>query len=262
MIKVVNLRKSFNGQEVLRGVNLEIPKGKRTAIIGRSGCGKSVLLKHLVGLIRPDDGEIYVDGVEITKLRKRELNRIRRKFGMVFQGSALFDSMTILENVAFPLRELTDLKEDEIVERVVNMLRQVGLAGMEGKYPEEISGGMKKRVGIARALILKPEFIFFDEPTTGLDPIMERTIHQLIGLKPVMERAVSRLLKKVTDTVPHTDILVSHNIKEVLEVSHTVAMLHDGIIIEHTTPEELMKSSNPVVQQFISGSIEGPIQLY
>lgn len=262
MIKVINLRKSFNGQEVLKGVNLDIPKGKRTAIIGRSGCGKSVLLKHLVGLIKPDSGEIYVDDVDIAKLGKGELNRIRRKFGMVFQGGALFDSMTVFENIAFPLRELADIKEDEIFERVMDMLKQVGLAGMEYKYPEEISGGMKKRVGIARALILKPEFVFFDEPTTGLDPIMERAIHQLIGLKPLMEKAVSQLLKKSTDTVQHTDILVSHNIKEVLEVSHTVAMLHDGVIIEHTTPEGLMKSSNPIIRQFISGSIEGPIQLY
>ncbi len=262
MIKIVNLRKTFNGQEVLRGVNLEIPKGKRTAIIGRSGGGKSVLLKHLVGLVKPDEGEIYVNGVDITKLKGKELDRIKRKFGMVFQGAALFDSLTVIDNIAFPLRELTDIKEDEIIDRSMNILRQVGLVGMENKYPDELSGGMRKRVGIARALVIRPEFMFFDEPTTGLDPITERAIHQMIGLNPITEKAVSKMIGKCTDIHECTDVLVSHNIKEVLEISHKVAMLHEGRIIEDTTPKELLKSSNPVVKQFISGNIEGPIHLY
>ena len=261
MIKVVNLRKSFNGQEVLKGVNLEIPTGKRTAIIGRSGGGKSVLLKHLVGLIKPDSGEIYVDGVDITKLKGKELNEVKKKFGMVFQGAALFDSLTVLDNVAFPLRELTDMKEEEIIENAREILREVGLEGMEHKYPDEISGGMRKRVGIARALIIRPKYLFFDEPTTGLDPITERAIHQLIGLNPLMEMAVKKMVGKCHEEAKCTDIVVSHNIKEVLEISHKVAMLHDGVIVEETTPEGLLKSTNPVVKQFISGNIEGPIKL-
>lgn len=248
MIEVVNLRKSFNGQEVLKGLNLEIQSGERIAIIGSSGGGKTVFLKHLVGLLRPDSGEIYINGVEITRLKAKELNRIKRRFGMVFQGSALFDSLTVLGNVAFPLNELTDLKEEEIIRQAKEVLKEVGLAGMEDKYPEELSGGMKKRVGIARALITKPEFIFFDEPTTGLDPIMATAIHEL--------------MKRCTRLLHSTEILVSHNIKEVLEMSHRVAMLHDGVITESATPEGLLKSSNPAVKQFLSGSIEGPIQPY
>jgi phospholipid/cholesterol/gamma-HCH transport system ATP-binding protein len=248
MIKIVNLRKSFNGYEVLKGVNMEIPKSKITAIIGRSGGGKTILLKHLIGLVKPDSGEIYIDDVDITKLKGKELNKIKRKFGMVFQGGALFDSLTVLENVTFPLRELTGQKEDEIVEMALGILKQIGLAGIEHKYPDEISGGMKKRVALARALILRPEFMFFDEPTTGLDPIVENAIHQLI--------------KKCMGIVPCTDVLVSHNIGEVLSLSDRVAMLHEGVIIESSTPEEIVKSPNPVVQQFLYGSTEGPIQLY
>ena len=200
MIKVVNLRKSFNGQEVLRGVNLEIPAGKTMAIIGRSGGGKTILLKHLVGLMKPDSGEIYVNRVDITKLKAKDLNKIKAKFGMLFQGAALFDSLTIFENVAFPLRELTNLKEDEIREMAFKALKEVGLIGMEQKYPDEISGGMKKRVGLARAIIRNPEVMFFDEPTTGLDPIMGNTIHQLI--------------RKCTSMVQCTEVMVSHNIEE------------------------------------------------
>ncbi len=249
MIRIVDLRKSFNGFEVLKGVSLEIPRGKTTAIIGQSGGGKSVLLKHLVGLIRPDSGEIYVDDVEITKLRGKELDKIKRKFGMVFQGAALFDSLTVLENVTFPLMELTDMDEGEIRKQAMGLLREIGLAGMGEKYPDEISGGMKKRVGLARALIMRPEFMLFDEPTTGLDPVVENAIHQL------MKECMGGM-------VECTDILVSHNIGEVLKISDWVAMLHEGVIIESSTPEGLVKSPNPVVQQFIYGSTEGPIQLF
>jgi len=245
MIKVVNLRKTFNGQEVLKGVNLEIPSGKTTAIIGRSGEGKSVLLRHLMGLMKPDSGEIYVNNVDITKLKGKELNTIKKTFGVLFQGAALFDSLTIFENVAFPLRELTELKEDEIREVVFKAFKEIGLTGTEQKYPDEISGGMKKRVGLARALIRHPEVMFFDEPTTGLDPITETAIHQLI--------------RHCMNMIQCTEVLISHDIQEVLKLSHKVAMLHDGVIIEETTPEELVKSPNPAVRQFLSGSLEGPI---
>jgi phospholipid/cholesterol/gamma-HCH transport system ATP-binding protein len=248
MIKVVNLRKSFNGHEVLKGVSMEIPKGKVTAIIGRSGGGKSVLLKHLVGLEKPDSGEIYVDGVDITKIKGKKLHEVKRKFGMVFQGSALFDSLTVLDNVAFPLRELTDMTEDEIISMSMGMLKETGLARMDGKYPDEISGGMRKRVALARALVMRPEYMFFDEPTTGLDPIVENAIHQLMGT--------------CMSKIQCTDVLISHNIGEVMTIADRIAMLHNGVIIESSTPQELVKSSNPAVQQFLIGSTEGPIQIY
>lgn len=239
MIKIVDLKKSFDGQEVLRGVNLEIPDGKTTAIIGPSGIGKTVLLKHLVGLLKPDSGEIYVDGVEITGLKGKALNSIKRRFSMVFQGSALFDSLTVLENVTFPLMELTDLKEEEIRKVSMGILMRVGLKGMEDKYPDEISGGMKKRVGIARALITRPEVIFFDEPTTGLDPIVAGAIHLL--------------MKECINERRATSVIVSHNIKEVLELSDIIAMLHNGVIIECTSPEGLLRSEDPAIKQFIRG---------
>ena len=248
MIEVIDLRKSFDGQEVLRGVNLTINKGETTTIIGRSGGGKSVLLKHLIGVIRPDSGHIIVDGEDITRLSRRELKRVKRKFGMVFQFAALFDFLTVLDNIAFPLRELSDLPEEEIVKRAREMIRMIGMAGMEDKYPDEISGGMAKRVGIARALVMRPEYMFFDEPTTGLDPIVENNIHQL--------------MTSCTAEVECTDIVISHNIAEVMKISDKVAMLHEGEIIACGTPDEMAESTNPVVQQFLAGSPEGPIQIY
>ena len=242
MIKIVDLRKSFDGQEVLRGVNLEIPGGKRTAIIGRSGCGKSVLLKHIIGLLKPDRGWIYIDGEEITRLKGEGLNRIKRKFGVVFQGGALFDSLTIYENVAFPLKELTHLGDKEIRERVEGILEEVGLLEMKDKYPDEISGGMRKRVAIARAIIMEPEILVFDEPTTGLDPVTTKTIHTL--------------MMGCSKKTGCTEIIVTHRIKEVLEIAHFVAMLHEGRIIEFTTPKELIASKNPIVRDFITGKAD------
>jgi phospholipid/cholesterol/gamma-HCH transport system ATP-binding protein len=247
MIQLIDLRKSFHNQEVLKGVSLEIPTGKTTAIIGRSGGGKSVLLRHIVGLIQPDSGRILVDGKDITALDEMELDHVKSKFGMLFQGAALFDSLTVFDNIAFPLREKTTLSEDKIREKVEDLLKELGLSGMEAKYPAEISGGMKKRVGLARALIMEPGIMLYDEPTTGLDPIMENTIHELI-------QASHKLFHS-------TDILVSHNMKEVYKIAHYVAMLHEGLIVEQGTPEEIRASKNPVVQQFISGSTSGPIQL-
>lgn len=248
MIKVSNLRKSFDGAEVLRGVDLEIPTGRTTAIIGKSGAGKSVLFKHLVGLMRPDAGSVVVDGADITKLKGRALKEVKRKFGMVFQGGALFDSLTVLENIAFPMRELTALGERELLGKAAEMLKEVGLSGMGNKYPDEISGGMKKRVALARALVMSPEYLFFDEPTTGLDPIVENAIHAL--------------MKRCKNLVPCTYVIVSHDIKEVIEMSDLVAMLHEGVIVECSTPDEITKSQNPAVRQFLSGSTEGPIQIY
>ena len=243
MIKVQNLSKSFGSQEVLRALNLEVATAEIMAIIGRSGGGKSVLLKHLIGLLRPDSGSIFVDGVEITRLRGSALDPIRSHFGVVFQGGALFDSMSVFENVAFPLREKSRHSAAEIRERVEEKLGQVGLDGMADKNPAEISGGMRKRVAIARALVTEPRVVFFDEPTTGLDPILVNTIHHLIV----------ELHRKFRFTA----VVISHEIPEIFTVAERVAMLHDGVIVESGSPESLQSSRNPVVQQFIHGAVEG-----
>ena len=179
MIQVVNLYKNFGDQPVLKGVNLDIVGGKITTIVGTSGCGKTVLLKHLIALLRPERGEVLIDSVDITKLKQKELYKIRARFGVLFQGAALLDSMTISDNVAFPLREKTEMTETQIHKKVEERLEQVGLEGMGYKYPGELSGGMKKRAGLARALIMDPEIVLFDEPTTGLDPVLATGIHQL-----------------------------------------------------------------------------------
>ena len=242
MIRVQGLHKSFGSQPVLRGLDLDIATGEIMVVIGRSGGGKSVLLKHLVGLLRPDAGSVAVDGVEITRLRGGELDRVRERYGVVFQGGALFDSMSVAENVAFPLREKTKLGRAEIWGRVKEKLEQVGLTGMGGKNPAEISGGMRKRVAIARALVTEPEIVFFDEPTTGLDPILVNTIHHLI----------MDLHRKFRFTA----VMVSHEIPEIFEIADRVAMLHEGVIVEVGPPDAVRASANPIVQQFIRGDIE------
>ncbi len=246
MIRAENLYKSFDGQPVLRGLSLEVATGEIMIIIGRSGGGKTVFLRHLLGLIRPDTGRVLVDGTDITRLRRRALDRIRERYGVVFQGGALFDSMTVFDNVAFPLREKKRLPVREVAARVEEKLAQVGLAGMGHKYPAEISGGMKKRVAIARALITEPEIVFFDEPTTGLDPVLVNAIHHLI----------LDLHRKFRFTA----IVVSHEIPEIFQIAQRAAMLHDGVIVEAGVPETIQASPNPVVQQFIRGEIEGPIR--
>lgn len=245
MIKVVDLHKSFGGQEVLKGINLELETGKITTIIGGSGSGKTVLLKHLNALLLPDRGKVLVDGTDITKLGERELNEVRRKFGVLFQGAALLDSMTLYDNVAFPLREKTKLPESEIRKRAEERLAQVGLQGMGYKYPAEVSGGMKKRAGLARALVMEPEIVLFDEPTTGLDPMLGKSIHQLI--------------RKVHGTFGFTGVIVSHDIPEVFKISDRVAMLVNGVIAEIGATPEFMASKNPVVRQFIEAETEGPL---
>src|SRR5919201_922826 len=214
MIKLVRVEKALGGQRVLRGVDLEIPPGKLTTIIGRSGEGKSVLLKHMIGLLQPDHGEIWVGDVEISHLHGKALNEVRKRFAMLFQGAALFDSLTVFDNVAFPLREKLRLPEPEVTARAQEKLEQVGLGDMGHKYPAELSGGMKKRAGLARALVTEPEIILFDEPTTGLDPVMANTIHELIV-------AMHRKFR-------FTAVMVSHEIPEIFTTSDCVAMLMNG----------------------------------
>jgi len=238
MIKLVGVEKTLGGQPVLRGVDLTIPKGKLTTIIGPSGEGKSVLLKHMIGLLQPDRGEVWVDGMEISHLRGKALNEVRKRFAMLFQSAALFDSLTVFENVAFPLREKLRLPETEVARRVEEKLEQVGLSGMGHKFPAELSGGMKKRAGLARALVMEPEIILFDEPTTGLDPLMARTIHDLIV---AMHR-----------TFGFTAVMVSHEIPEIFSISDWVAMLKDGKIVAMAPSADFQKINDPAVREFIS----------
>jgi len=238
MIKLVGVEKTLGGQPVLRGVDLDIPAGKLTTIIGGSGGGKSVLLKHVIGLMQPDRGEVWVDGIEISRLKGRALNDVRKKFAMLFQGAALFDSLTVFENVAFPLREKLRLAEIEVARRVEEKLEQVGLSGMGHKFPAELSGGMKKRVGLARALVMEPEIILFDEPTTGLDPLMANTIHDLIV---GMHR-----------TFGFTAVMVSHEIPEIFSISDWVAMLKDGKIAAMAPSADFQKTTDPAIREFIS----------
>src|SRR5947207_7235562 len=239
MINVEGLTKSFGPQKVLRELSLEIATGTITIVIGRSGGGKLVFLKHLIGLMRPDAGRITVVGVDISRLRGRALDAIPRAYGVVFQGGALFDSMSCFDNVAFPLREKVRTPPDELTKRVEAALAQVGLEGVGPKYPAEISGGMRKRVAIARALVTEPEIVFFDEPTTGLDPVLVNTIHHL--------------MLDLHRRFRFTAVVVSHEIPEIFEIADTVAMLHEGQIVEVGPPSLIQGSTNPVVQRFIKG---------
>ncbi len=247
MIQLTNLHKAFGSQKVLNGLSLTIPDGQITAIIGPSGEGKSVLLRHMIGLMQPDTGQVEIDGESIIGIRRSEMNRIREKFGMLFQNAALFDSMNVFENVAFPLQEKTSYSKDEIRTRVLAALEDVGLKNVENKFTDELSGGMKKRVGLARALLLNPRIILFDEPTTGLDPIIKRAIHQLI--------------KDTHEKFGFTAVIVSHEIPDIFDIAQNVAMLFRGEIRQYGTADEVRNSSDPVVKQFISGSLDGPIQM-
>jgi phospholipid/cholesterol/gamma-HCH transport system ATP-binding protein len=246
MIQVIDVHRSFGSQQVLRGINLRVQKGEILAIIGRSGSGKTVLLRLIIGLVRPNRGQILIEGTDITQLSGRRLDRVRERFGMLFQGGALFDSMTVFDNVAFPLREKTNLPPSEIAAQVQKMLENVGLGEMGYKFPAELSGGMKKRTALARALVTNPSSILFDEPTTGLDPILVHAIHQLI--------------QETHDTFGYTAVIVSHEIPEVFEIATRVAVIHEGRIIAEATPEMILKSPDPFIQQFISGSLEGPVR--
>ncbi len=239
MIEVRDLSKSFGSHSILEGVSFSIEKGESITIIGRSGGGKSVLLKHLIGLLKPDSGEVIIDGEPIVRMDERELLRVRSKFGMVFQGAALFDSMTVAENVAFPLRRYEKLSDTEAADRVNDVLELVGLPGTGGKKPSELSGGMRKRVGLARAIVYKPEIVLYDEPTTGLDPIMSDSIDQLII--------------RVRDKLNVTSVVVTHDMRSAQRVGHRILMLHARKIYAEGTPEEIFTSQDPIVRRFIDG---------
>jgi phospholipid/cholesterol/gamma-HCH transport system ATP-binding protein len=241
-IRVEGLRKRFGAQEVLRGVDLEVAPSELMVVIGRSGGGKSVLLRHLLALIRPDTGRVLIGGQDVTRLRGRALDEVRERFGVVFQGGALFDSMTVLENVLFPIRERHRVPDAELLPRAQEALGQVGLRDMGHKYPAEISGGMRKRTAIARALVTDPRVVFLDEPTTGLDPILVNTIHHLLV----------ELHRKANFTA----VMVSHEIPEIFAIAHRVAVLHEGRIHAVGTPEEIQASTDPVVRRFIHGEVE------
>jgi len=239
MIEVRQLKKSFGGQLVLDDVNCNIEQGESVVIIGRSGGGKSVLLKHLIGLLQPDSGEVLVDGENIVTMNERQLLRVRQKFGMVFQGAALFDSMTVAENVAFPLRRKKNFTEAELEKRVAFALELVDLAGTQSKQPAELSGGMRKRVGLARAIIYEPQIVLYDEPTTGLDPIVSDSIDKLI--------------MRVRDHLKVTSIVVTHDMRSAHRVGNRVMMLHQKKIYANDTPEKIFASTDPVVRQFVDG---------
>jgi phospholipid/cholesterol/gamma-HCH transport system ATP-binding protein len=245
MIEIKNLKKNFNSRKVLDGANLTIPDGKTYVIIGRSGCGKSVLLKHIEGILKPDSGKVIVNGQDISKLNNKELSALRMKIGMVFQGGALFDSMTVGENVGFGLIEHTDMPAKEILERVEESLCMVGLCGIENILPSELSGGMKKRVAFARAICMKPEILLYDEPTTGVDPITADSINDRI--------------KDLHDKLKVTSVVVTHDMKSAFKIADRIAMLYQGKIIAEGTPHEIQETKHPIVYQFIHGLAAGPI---
>lgn len=247
MIEVRELRKGFGTQPILDGVNFQIEEGESVVIIGRSGGGKSVLLKQLIGLLKPDAGEVLIDGENIVPMDERQLLRVRQKFGMLFQGSALFDSMTVAENIAFPFRNRRELTAEDIARKVSVALEMVDLPGTEWKKPSELSGGMKKRVGLARAIVYQPEIVLYDEPTTGLDPIVSDSIDQLI--------------MRVRDQLKVTTVVVTHDMRSARRVGHRILMLHDKRIHASGTPDEIFSSQDPVIRRFIEG-VSDPKELY
>jgi phospholipid/cholesterol/gamma-HCH transport system ATP-binding protein len=244
-IRVRDLHKSFGDHKVLDGVDLDIERHKINIIIGGSGQGKSVLLKHLIGLLKPDRGEILVDGVDIVPLKDHELNVVRRKFGMLFQYAALFDSLTVEENVAFPLREHTNKKKSEIKEIVKEKLNALNLYNIEKKYPAELSGGMRKRVGLARAIVLEPEILIYDEPTTGLDPVATKNVDDMIA--------------DISKRLGVTSVVISHDMASTFRIGDKVAMLHGGKIVASGTPGEIRHSEVAVLQEFLrTAGVAGP----
>jgi phospholipid/cholesterol/gamma-HCH transport system ATP-binding protein len=248
VIEVIDLHKSFGENRVLKGVDLTIYKGETMVILGRSGCGKSVLLRHIIGLMKPDSGRILVDGVDITRLKNNELYEMRKKFGMLFQGSALFDSMSVWENVGLGLIEHTNLSVDEIRRRVCQKLEMVGLSRMDDLKPAELSGGMKKRVGLARAIAMDPPVVLYDEPTTGLDPIMADVINELI--------------RNLQNSLEITSVAVTHDINSAYKIGDRLALLFDGKIVFEGTPDEIRSTKDELVRQFIEGKAHGPIGVY
>ncbi|GBD95449.1 MAG TPA: ABC transporter ATP-binding protein [Nitrospirae bacterium] len=247
MIELRDIHKSFEGNYVLRGADLKVEKGESLVVIGGSGSGKSVLLKHIIGLLKPDRGTVVIDSTDLSLLDEEGLNEIRKKFGMLFQSAALFDSMKVWENVGFGLKRHTRMTAPEIKEVAVRKLRMVGLVGIEDEMPSELSGGMRKRVGLARAIAMEPEILLYDEPTTGLDPIMADAINELII--------------KMREKLKVTSVAITHDMKSAYKIADTIAMLYNGVIIDSGSPEEIQNTSNPVVRQFIEGRAKGPIVL-
>ncbi len=245
MIEIKELTKSFNTHKVLDSLNLTIEKGTTCVIIGRSGCGKSVLLKHIVRVLMPEKGKIYIDGTDLDLLNEKELDNLRLRIGLVFQGGALFDSLTVGENVGFGLIEHTKISHKELLEKIEEALCMVGLSGIVNLMPSELSGGMKKRVALARAICIKPDIILYDEPTTGVDPITADSINELI--------------KTLHDKLKVTSVVVTHDMKSAYRVADRIAMLYQGKIIAEGTPEEIQNTQHPVVHQFINGLAQGPI---
>ena len=236
-IKIRGLKKSFRAKVVLDGVDLDISPGESMAVIGASGTGKSVLIKHIIGLMSPDAGEISVDGIDVTRLNRYEANEFRQRFGMLFQGGALFDSMTVFENVAFPLRERKQMKETQIASRVMELLEMVEMKGWESASPSDLSGGMKKRIGLARALISNPSIMLYDEPTTGLDPVVGGIIDKLII--------------RTRDMLKVTSITITHDMKSAYRIADRIAMLYKGKVIQVGTPDEIRKSAIWQVREFV-----------
>lgn len=246
MIQIVDLHKSFGSKKVLQGVNLTVEKGETMVIIGRSGSGKSVLIKHLIGLVHPEKGKIFVNGTEITCLSEKDVQKVRRRFAILFQGAALFDSLTVAQNVAFGLERYTNHSAAEIQRIVRECLERVGLRGVEHLMAHELSGGMKKRVGLARAIAYSPDVILYDEPSTGIDPIRADAINDLII--------------QMKEEMGMTSIVITHDMVSTYKVADRIAMLYNGKIIQVGSPKEIMGSTNQVVQQFIHGRAEGPIE--
>jgi len=247
VIRIEGLTKSFGDKAVLDGVDLEVKRGESMVVIGGSGSGKSVLLKHIIRLLRPDGGRVLIDGSDISGLDEHGLNDLRRRMGMLFQGAALFDSMSVWENVGFALRQHTSLKPREVRRIASEKLRMVGLSGIEDVMPADLSGGMRKRVGLARAIATEPECILYDEPTTGLDPIMADIINDLI--------------LSLRERLSVTSVTITHDMTSAFKIADRIAMLYSGRIIEVGTPEEIRKTSSPVVSQFVAGRAEGPIRV-
>ncbi len=247
MIRIEGVSKDFGARRVLSDINMTVARGEVVSIIGLSGCGKSTLLRHIIGLLRPTSGHIYIEDEDITLLEETALNRVRRRMGMVFQYGALFDSMTVGDNVAFPLRQHTSLTRQETALKVAEKLGLVGLEGTEALYPAELSGGMQKRVALARALALEPEILLFDEPTTGLDPVTTSTI----------EEKIAALQQHLHPTM----VIVTHHMPTVYALSDRVVMLHEGSVRAKGTVEEIRNTGDPLVEQFLQGRAEGPIKL-
>ena len=238
MISVEGLKKSFSGFAVLKGIDLKMARGTTTVVLGGSGSGKTVLMKHIMGLLKPDEGKVMVDGQNVSTLGRAELNVFRERMGMVFQNAALFDSMTVGDNVAFPLREHTKMSESEIKDRVKEKLAVVDLHDVEQKFPAELSGGMRKRVGLARAIIRDPKIVLYDEPTTGLDPLTTESVDQMI----LMAR----------EKLGVTSVVISHDIGSAFHIADRIAVINEGVIVEEGAPAHVRKTQEPFTRQFLA----------